>query len=98
MKKFLSPYEKEDLPVEVREIPSDSDTIPDQSLGIKEILRRSMAGIPSVGHPVFYDGDSDDYDDDGDYDLTDIDPESTPAYKQSVQMEKLMYGSESDVD
>lgn len=97
MRKFLSPYEKEELPVKVREISSHSETIPDQSLGIKEILRRSMAGIPSVGHPVFYDGDSDDYDD-GDYDLTDVNPEETAAYKQSVQMEKLMYGSESDID
>lgn len=97
MIKITSGLERQfdDSPRVYRQIPEQTKTVPDQSLGIKEILRRSMAGIPSVGYPSHYDGDSTEYDDD-DYDLTDIDPEQTAAYKQAAYLEKVYFGDDGE--
>jgi hypothetical protein len=80
-------YDPNDFPGEVNTLPSK--TTPDQSYSLREILRRSAAGVPPVGIAVHdeYD-DQNDLDIDkpvitGDYDLAD-------AFQDSIEIEQKL--------
>lgn len=91
---FKTPYERmSDEDRRLREIDSESMTVPDQSMSIKDIISRSLAGLPTIGRSdTFYD-ETEDPDPVGGYDLTDVDVESTDSYKRASALEKEIYGS-----
>lgn len=77
-----------------RDISSESMTVPDQSMSIKDIINRSLAGLPTIGRQdAFFDEEEDADPVDG-YDLSDVDPEKLPEYERSQAAEKRFLGED----
>lgn len=83
-------------PSKGQEITQPSQTIPDQSLSIVDIMRRSASGLPLVGQKIpIYNGEDVDHPD-----LTKMDLAEREAYIKSQEMElrdlQLKIKSEKD--
>lgn len=71
--KIATPYNRLHLTVSGVKIGSDSLTVPDQSLSIREIIERTKRGYPVDGEKtVFYNGEDDDMPDIRRMDLTEL--------------------------
>lgn len=71
--KFCTPYNRENFPVQKEKNTLPSLTVPDQTMSIKEIMRRFAQGLPMEGEKVpVYDGEENDLPDSRTMDLADI--------------------------
>ncbi|WGL31399.1 hypothetical protein [Dipodfec virus UOA04_Rod_1021] len=77
-----------------RDIPSDSLTVPDQSMSIRDIINRTLAGLPTIGRGDVYFDEDEDPEPEGGFDLTDVDPTKLPEYELSEAAEKRYFGKD----